>query len=181
MYCANCGKELDQGAAFCSGCGTAVGSTQAAAPRSAPAKTVTVNSRTLLILGMAAVVVIAVLLTVVFLRPGQSAEQSQGPGQSPAMETPVVETDPAAALVGTWTNQDGVGLTFTKDGTLRLSGFGLSLGGDTFHYEVTGENVLTLTAEAASLLSVDTEAPYYLLEDTLFIQIGEFSFELTRK
>lgn len=95
---------------------------------------------------------------------------------------PTPTPDPASLLVGTWTNKDGVGLKFTADGTLKLSGFGLSLGGDTFTYEVTGENTLTLTATVGGgLLSADTECPYGIWSDTLYIDIGDLSFELTKK
>lgn len=128
----------------------------------------TLNVKTLLI---AAAVVIVVLLAVLILRPGQSAEQSQsGPAQTAA---PTPTPDPAAALVRTWTNKDGVGLRFTSDGTLKLSGFGLSLGGDTFTYEVTGENTLTsLTAAVGGVLSADIVAPYAIRGNTLVIELS---------
>ena len=94
---------------------------------------------------------------------------------------PTPTPDPASLLVGTWTNKDGVGLKFTSDGTLKLSGLGFSLGGDTFTYEVTGENSLTLTATAGGILSADMEAPYGIVGNTLYIDIGDYSFELTKK
>lgn len=94
---------------------------------------------------------------------------------------PTPTLDPAAALVGTWTNKDGVGLKFTSDGTLKLSGLGFNLGGDTFTYEVTGENSLTLTATAGGFISTDMEAPYGIVGDTLYIDIGDYSFELTKE
>lgn len=95
---------------------------------------------------------------------------------------PTPTPDPASLLVGTWTNKDGVGLKFSSDGTVKLSGFGLSLGGDTFTYEVTGENTLTLTAAVAGgFLSADMECPYGIWGDTLYIDIGDYSFELTKK
>lgn len=94
---------------------------------------------------------------------------------------PTPTPDPAAALVGTWSNADGVGLKFTSDGALKLSGLGLTLGGDTFTYEVTGENTLTLTATMGDLLSADIAAPYAIVGDTLYIEIGDYSFELTKK
>lgn len=108
-----------------------------------------------------------------------------GQGNHPATaETETAEPtptpDPAAALVGTWTNKDGVGLKFYSDGTVKLSGFGLSLGGDTFTYEVTGENTLTLTATVGGILSADRECPYVIWEDTLYIEIADFEFELTK-
>lgn len=94
---------------------------------------------------------------------------------------PTPTPDPAAALVGTWTNADGVGLKFTSDGTLKLSGLGFNLGGDTFTYEVTGENSLTLTATVGGFISTDMEAPYGIVGDTLYIDIGDYSFELTKE
>lgn len=108
-----------------------------------------------------------------------------GKGADPApAETETVEPtptpDPAAALVGTWSNADGVGLKFTSDGTLKLSGLGLTLGGDTFTYEVMGENSLTLTATVGGILSADMECPYGIVGNTLYIQIGDYSFELTK-
>ncbi len=105
-------------------------------------------------------------------------------GGSPAPEEtaePAPTPDPAAALVGTWTNQDGVGLKFSSGGTVTLSGFGLNLGGDTFSYEVTGENTLTLTASVGEILSKDIDCPYGIVGDTLLIDIGDYSFELTKK
>lgn len=74
-----------------------------------------------------------------------------------------------------------MGLRFTSDGILKLSGFGLTLGGDTFTYEVTGGNTLTLTAAVGGLLSADIEAPYGIVGDTLYIEIGGFDLELTKK
>lgn len=94
---------------------------------------------------------------------------------------PTPTPDPAAALVGTWTNKDGVGLKFTSDGTLKLSGLGFNMGGDTFTYEVTGENSLTLTATVGGFISTDMEAPYGIVGDTLYIDIGDYSFELTKE
>ena len=94
---------------------------------------------------------------------------------------PTPTPDPAAALVGTWTNKDGVGLKFSADGTVKLSGFGLNLGGDTFRYEVTGENEVTLSAKAGGLVSVELDCPYGILGDTLYIEIGDYSFELTKQ
>lgn len=94
---------------------------------------------------------------------------------------PTPTPDPAELLVGTWTNKDGVGLKFTSDGTLKLSGKGLTLNTDTFTYEVTGENSLTLTAKVGGVLSLDMEAPYGIMGDTLYIEIGDYSFELTKQ
>lgn len=175
MFCPNCGNKLPDGSRFCPECGKATAPAQLGTPpQTAP--TVTLNAKTLLI---AAGAVIVVLLALLIFRPGQS--KAPDPGQtSQTQQTPEPEPDPAAALVGTWSNKDGVGLRFTSDGIVTLSGFGLNLGGDTFSYEVTGENELTLTAKGG-LLSADIEAPYILSGDTLYIEIGGFDFELTKK
>lgn len=109
---------------------------------------------------------------------GKNADPAPA-GTETAEPTPT--PDPASLLVGTWSNADGVGLKFTADGTLKLSGLGFSLGGDTFTYEVTGENSLTLTATVGGILSADMEAPYGIVGDTLYIQIGDYSFELTKE
>ncbi len=104
-------------------------------------------------------------------------------GGSPAPEEtaePTPTPDPAAALVGTWTNADGVGLKFTDDGKVTLSGFGLSLNTDVFTYAVTGENTLTLTADVGGLVSADTECPYGIVDGVLYIDIGDYSFELKK-
>ena len=178
MYCPNCGKELPGGSKFCPACGKATAPAEPPPPaKSAP--TVTLNTKTLLIIAGA---VIVLLLAVVIFRPGQSKapDTPPAPGETSQVQQQDPEPDPAAALVGTWTNKDGVGLKFTKDGTLKLSGFGLSLGGDTFSYEVTGENEVTLTAQAGGLLSADFECPYILSGNTLYIQIGDYDFELTK-
>ena len=178
MFCPNCGKELPEGSRFCPSCGKECAPGQPGTLPPAPTKpasTVTLNTKTLLI---AAVAVIVVLLAVLILRPGQSTEQSQnGPAQTAA---PTPTPDPAAALVGTWTNKDGVGLRFTSDGTLKLSGFGLTLGGDTFTYEVTGENTLTLTATVGGVLSADIVAPYAIRGNTLVIELSGIELTLTR-
>ena len=176
MYCPNCGKELPEDSRFCPSCGKETAPTPA---KSAP--TVTLNTKALLIVAAA---VIVVLLAVLILRPGQSAGQLQnGPTQGQEAQTPAPTPtpDPAAALVGTWTNKDGVGLRFTSDGILKLSGFGLTLGGDTFTYEVTGANTLTLTATVGGVLSADMVTPYGIVDGTLYIQIGDYSFELTKE
>lgn len=94
---------------------------------------------------------------------------------------PTPTLDPAAALAGTWTNKEGVGLKFTEDGTLKLSGLGLDLGGDTFSYEVSGDNTLTLTATVGGILSAGKDVPYGLMGDTLYIEIGGLELTLTRK
>ena len=83
--------------------------------------------------------------------------------------------------MGTWSNKDGVGLKFGSDGVLYLSGLGLTLGGDTFSYEVTGENALTLTATVGGLVSADLDAPYGIVGDTLYIELGGYEFELTKE
>lgn len=119
------------------------------------------------------------VLTLAFALTACGSKNDTPAGTETAEPTPT--PDPAAALVGTWTNKDGVGLRFTSDGTLKLSGFGLILGGDTFTYEVTGENTLTLTATVGGVLSADMEAPYGIVDGTLYIQIGDYSFELTKK
>ncbi len=125
----------------------------------------------------AAALALALLFT---LTACGSKDAAPGPTDTETAE-PTPTPDPAAALVGTWTNSDGVGLKFTKDGTVKLSGFGFNLGGDTFSYEVTGENTVTLAATVNGLLSVDLDCPYGILDDTLYIEIGDYSFELTKK
>lgn len=118
-------------------------------------------------------------LTLIFALAACGGEKAPTPTEA---ATPEPTPDPASLLVGTWTNRDGVGLKFTADGTVKLSGFGLSLGGDTFTYEVTGENTLTLIATVGGgFLSADMECPYRIWGDTLYIDIGDLSFELTKK
>lgn len=125
---------------------------------------------------------VAVLaLTLVFPLAACGGKDASPALTEAATAEPTPTPDPADALVGTWTNADGVGLKFTSDGTLKLSGMGLSLGGDTFTYEVSGDNTLTLTATVGGILSADMEAPYGIVGDTLYIDIGDYSFELTKK
>ena len=88
--------------------------------------------------------------------------------------------NPANALVGRWSGRDGVGLHFTKDGTVTLSGFGLDLGGDTFTYEVMGPNTLSLTAQVGGLVSAGFEVPYVLSGNTLQVELAGYLVELTR-
>lgn len=178
MYCRNCGKELPEGGKFCPSCGAAQADAPkaASAPDKPAAPIITLDSRTLLVVAGA---VIVVLLAVLIFRPGQS--KTPDPGQtSQVQQAPEPEPDPAAALVGTWTNKDGVGLKFTKDGTMKLSGMGLSLGGDTFTYETDGEGTLTLTASVAGV-SADIDAPYTIFGNTLHIELGGVELTLTKK
>ena len=118
-------------------------------------------------------------LTLVFALTACGGENATTPTEAETAES--IPTPDPAAMVGTWTNKEGVGLKFTSDGTLKLSGKGLSLGGDTFTYEVTGENSLTLTATVGGFISTDMEAPYGIVGDTLYIDIGDYSFELTKE
>lgn len=181
MFCPNCGKELAEGSRFCPSCGKECAPGQPGTPPPAKAApTITLNSKALLI--VAGVVIVALLALLIF-RPGQSGERTPSqdqPAQTQQTPEPEPEPDPAAALVGTWSNKDGVGLKFTGDGTVTLSGFGLNLGGDTFSYAVTGDNTLTFTGKKG-LLSADIEVPYILWGDTLYIEIGGYEFELTKK
>lgn len=183
MFCPNCGKELPENSRFCPSCGKECAPGQPGTPPPAstkPASTVTLNTKTLLIIAAAVIVVLLAVVIFQVLHPGQSAEQP-GPTQGQEIQTPAPPPDPAEVLIGTWTNKDGVGLRFTSDGTLKLSGFGVTLGGDTFKYEVTGENTLTLTASVGGILSADIEAPYAVIGDTLMIELGGIELTLTRK
>lgn len=178
MYCPNCGKELTVGGRFCPSCGQEI--TPAPAVPSSPVKaaaTVTLNRRTLLV--VAGVVIAAILALVLFVLP-MLGSREQAPDQ-PSSGQSEPAPDPSEALVGTWSNKDGVGLKFGSDGVLYLSGLGLTLGGDTFSYEVTGENTLTLTATVGGLVSADLDAPYGIVGDTLYIELGGYEFELTKK
>ena len=185
MFCPNCGKQIPEDSRFCPACGKEHTPARSGPASPAPAKsahTITLNAKTLLMI--AAALVIVILLAVLVFRPRQSAEQTRG--DSPRSEkvhtaapTPSPTPDPAAALVGTWTNRDGVGLTFTSGGSLRLSGFGFSLGGDTFKYEIQDENTLYLTADNA--LGLGFTAPYAIVGDTLYIEISGYALELTKK
>lgn len=176
MFCPNCGKELPEGSSFCPACGKETTTAPSSTPVK-PASTVTLNTKTLLVI---AVAVIVVLLAVLVFRPGQGKAPAPTPGAAQT-EEPTPTPDPAAALVGTWTNKEGVGLKFTEDGTLKLSGLGLDLGGDTFSYEVSGDNTLTLTATVGGILSAGKDVPYGLMGDTLYIEIGGLELTLTRK
>lgn len=178
MYCRNCGKELPEGSKFCPSCGSATAPEQSGTRSPAPSwGPMQIDPKLLLI---AAGAVIVVLLLVVILRPGQSKAPAPGDTSQVQQQDPEPEPDPAAALVGTWTNKDGVGLKFTKDGTLKLSGLGLSLGGDTFTYETDGAGTLTLTATVAGV-SADVEAPYTIFGNTLYIELGGVELTLTKK
>lgn len=177
MYCHNCGKELPEGSKFCPSCGSA-STPEKSGPRS-PASTGTTLKIDAKLLLIAAGIIIVVLLAVVIFRPGQNKAPASTLGQnSQAQQEP--EPDPAAALVGTWTNKDGIGLKFTKDGIMKLSGKGLSLGGNTFTYEVDGKGNMTLTATVAGM-TADIEAPYMIFGDTLNIELGGMDLTLTRK
>lgn len=171
MYCRNCGKELPEGGKFCPSCGSGSAPEQRGPRPPAPAGAKLQIDPKLLLIAAGAVIVL--LLAVVIFRPGQSKAPAPG-------ETSQTEQDPAAALVGTWKNKDGIGLKFSKDGTLKLSGKGLSLGGDTFTYEVTGEGELTLTATVAGI-GAGIEAPYEIYGDTLCIELGGLELTLTKK
>lgn len=172
MFCPNCGKEITGGNRFCGNCGHQISSGK---PKSSAA----LNSKRLLIVAVAVIVVLLAVLAILLFRTGEDGENDRrGQDTDEPVEEENVKTDPDA-IVGTWTNSDGVGLTFTAGGTLRLSGFGLSLGGDTFKYEVQDENTIYITADNA--LGLGFDATYGIVGDTLFIQLAEYSFELTKK
>lgn len=186
MFCPNCGKELSETGRFCPACGKEV----TPAPQK-PVSKVAWDTKTLLII---AVAVIVILLAVLLFRSGNGETPAVSSNQAGKITTgqlelgvqtqqpsPTPTPNPASLLVGTWSNADGVGLKFSSDGTLKLSGLGLTLGGDTFTYEVTGENTLTLTATMGDILSADMAAPYAIVGDTLYIEIGDYNFELTKK
>lgn len=176
MYCPNCGKELPVDGRFCPSCGQEI--TPAVLPTPAKAAaTVTLNKRTLLVVAGAVVAALLVLALFVLSMLGSREQDTNQP--IPGQTEPAA--DPAEALVGTWSNKDGVGLKFGSDGVLYLSGLGLTLGGDTFSYEVTGENALTLTATVGGLVSADLDAPYGIVGDTLYIELGGYEFELTKE
>lgn len=66
----------------------------------------------------AAVLALALLFT---LTACGGKDAAPGPTDTETTE-PTPTPDPAAALVGTWTNADGVGLKFTSDGTAPCPG-----------------------------------------------------------
>lgn len=173
MYCPNCGKELPEDSRFCPSCGQGTAPERTPPARSAPS--IPLNSKALLAVAGA---VIVILLAVLILRPGVE-ETAPDDTDGPAVTEPA---DPAAALVGSWSGRDGVGLAFGSDGVVRLSGFGLEVGGDTFTYAVTGPNTLTLTAQVGGLMSAGIEVPYLLSGggDTLEIELAGYLVELTR-
>lgn len=173
MFCPNCGKEITGGNRFCGNCGHQISSGK---PKSSAA----LNSKRLLIVAVAVIVVLLAVLAILLFRTGEDGENDRrGQDTDESVEEENAKTDLEDAIVGTWTNSDGVGLTFTAGGTLRLSGFGLSLGGDTFKYEVQDENTIYITADNA--LGLGFDATYGIVGDTLFIQLAEYSFELTKK
>lgn len=177
MYCPNCGKELPVDGRFCPSCGQEI--TPAVPPTPAKAAaTVTLNKRTLLVVAGAVVAALLVLALFVLSMLGSREQDTNQP--IPRTDRASRRTQPEA-LVGTWSNKDGVGLKFGSDGVLYLSGLGLTLGGDTFSYEVTGENALTLTATVGGLVSADLDAPYGIVGDTLYIELGGYEFELTKE
>lgn len=128
---------------------------------------------------VAGAVVAALLVLALFVLSMLGSREQDTNQPIPGQTEPAA--DPAEALVGTWSNKDGVGLKFGSDGVLYLSGLGLTLGGDTFSYEVTGENALTLTATVGGLVSADLDAPYGIVGDTLYIELGGYEFELTKE
>ncbi len=189
MYCHNCGQEVPEGIWFCGSCGAAQSDVpQTRGVSSGPASpTVTLSRRTLLIAAaVVAFVVVVILLVVAIVRLGEDelsgGDRDRSPERDQSQEDPEPEPepDPAAALVGTWTNKDGIGLKFTKNGTLKLSGMGLSLGADTFTYEVVSEGSMTLTAAVVGV-SIDLNASYAILGNTLYIELGGLELELTKK
>ena len=172
MFCPNCGKELPEESRFCLNCGkeTAREST----PRSKPALSIPLNSKTML--ALAGVVIVALLSILIFRLGGEQAAADSAADGSAVTE----QMNPANALVGRWSGRDGVGLHFTKEGTVTHSGFGLDLGGDTFTYEVMGPNTLSLTAQVGGLVSAGFEVPYVLSGNTLQVELAGYLVELTR-
>ena len=193
MFCPNCGNQMPEGGRFCPNCGqkrtpdwtpspppVRPACQAPSTPPARPAPSISLNANTLLVL---AGVVIAVLLAILIFRPGEDrAAPPAANGLGAAGSAAAEPVDPAAALVGSWSGREGVGLRFTQDGTLTLSGFGLDLGGDTFRYAVTGPNTLTLTAQVGGLVNAGFEVPYLLSGDgtRLQIELSGYLVELTK-
>ena len=171
MFCPNCGKELPEESRFCLNCGKETA--RESIPRSKPALSIPLNSKTML--ALAGVVIVALLAILIFRLGGEQAADPAADGSAVTEQM-----NPANALVGRWSGRDGVGLHFTKDGTVTLSGFGLDLGGDTFTYEVMGPNTLSLTAQVGGLVSAGFEVPYVLSGNTLQVELAGYLLELTR-
>lgn len=180
MYCKKCGKEVPAGVRFCTGCGAPVDS-EAGEKRGAAKGT---NLKVPL---WAVVAVLVVLVAIFGLRscskgePASDSSVGAATAEASATPEPTPTPDPAEALVGTWGNKDGIGLKFTSDGKLKLSGLGLELEIDTFTYEVTDENTLTLTATVGGIVSKSFTAPYGIWDDILYIDILDYSFELKKQ
>lgn len=172
MFCKFCGAELPDDARFCPKCGKDNGADAAAQK---PTRSLgTLDMKTLL---FAVGVVAVVLLTVLLVR---SCGAKDAAPERQAEET--VEPEPEAPIVGKWTNADGVGVTFTEDGYMRFTAGNISLGYDKFHYEITGENTLTLTPDVPVLgTAISYDANYALAGDTLFLGVGDYDFTLVRK
>jgi hypothetical protein len=114
--------------------------------------------------------VIAAIITTIALSPNQEPSRTS-PSASPA---------PEASITGDWVTDEGIGVTFTADGVFRLTNGDLSLGGDSFRYEIKDESTLYLRPEN-SFLGAGIDLPYTLNNDSLYIEIHGVTFSLKKK
>ena len=165
MFCKFCGKEVSNNNRFCSNCGKELNPV---------AKQSTEGRRSSAFLFMPFLIIIGVaivaLLLVILLRLPD--------GTKPEIEVP--EPEPVVTIVGDWEAADGIGITFTESGIMRFKSGNLSLGGDTFRYEVKDEDTLFLRGEDL-FWNIGIDIPYMLNEDTLYIAIDDVTIMLTRK
>ena len=157
VFCKFCGAQMPEGAKFCPVCG---GSSKPLRPLST--KIVMVAAGVLLVL--------LVVFVVLAVRSCGAGPEARSAGAS------------SAAIVGKWTNADGLGVTFTGDGYLRFTAGSVSLGYDKFLYEITDEDTLTLTPDVPVVgRLISYEATYRLSGNTLYLSVGDYEFTLTRQ
>lgn len=166
MFCKFCGKEISSSNRFCPSCGKAQDLSVSTLKRN----NASVSQPLLIVIGVA---IIALLLVLVF-RPFDN-EKSKDTAVEQAAEQKEEVT-----IVGDWIAEDGVGITFAKDGTIRFKGGNFSFAGNILYYEIKDENTLYLYPEDLPF-GVGVDIAYKLNGDFLYMEIDGLDVTLIRQ
>ena len=167
MFCKYCGNQIhDSGVRFCPTCGKEINQSSS----TSGVKRISSFPYKPVMIGLGAALV--VLMFVLVLRPSGTTLPSEPEANQPE--------EPQITIVGDWVTEEGIGLTFTEDGLLRVKGGDLSLGGDMIHYSIKNESTLYLSPEDA-FLGVGFDVHYTLTADELFLEVDDVTIRLKRQ
>lgn len=177
MFCKNCGKEVKDNIIFCPHCGAVVEQKLPNQKSTDDLKKPNVNDKKplekIIILAVGVFIIIAIVMGI------KSCSNNSPKTAAPdnIETTTTTSTEAEASIVGTW-EADGVSVSFSESGVMRLEGKGISLGGDAFQYEVKDSQTLYLTTKDAPM-GINLE--YSLSGDTLYIKLEDEALAMSRK